>query len=307
MTILGDPIPCSGRPDWLRDDDVCAVQCHKSGNWCGLSGIITARDLQWPIRVTALRLASNHPVYAIIKAGLPLYTREAGGWRPWFGESAYGPGDYGGLIFTRGGGECAYPDADVWYWPHSDGNADIIAYLAKPAEEISPNASIPAPDSPETQPEEIVWHTPDEHPPEYEMVIAEYHEWNDANQPLKEQCVCVMQGEWRIFANNDSVAYVKRWRYPHAKTPDLATAISVIESHGYAAVQRRTLEDWEEWAEILKANGIPPGETKLRVVFDALGLIRPDLTPTERAARAIADGTATDEQRAFYEVGRAGR
>jgi hypothetical protein len=61
MIKWGAEISCKGRPDWLKDDDVCAVKC---GSYFGN---MSARADEWLwSSVNALKLRADHPYYSAI-------------------------------------------------------------------------------------------------------------------------------------------------------------------------------------------------------------------------------------------------
>jgi hypothetical protein len=67
----GAEIPCYGRPDWLKDDDICAVLSN--GNWCGLgSHVRTADEWEWR-SLLALKLKDDHFYYRFDLIGNAFY------------------------------------------------------------------------------------------------------------------------------------------------------------------------------------------------------------------------------------------
>jgi hypothetical protein len=66
MTIKwGAEIPCKGRPEWLQDDDICAVLSN--GNWCDDSEVVrSAKEWFWNCNISAFKLLANHPYYRTI-------------------------------------------------------------------------------------------------------------------------------------------------------------------------------------------------------------------------------------------------
>jgi len=57
------------------------------------------------------------------------------------------------------------------------------------------------------------WHDKNVPAPEGVPVLAEYHEWNLATNPPKQQVVWCVGREWHRYPATDDLAYVKRWKY----------------------------------------------------------------------------------------------
>lgn len=66
-------------------------------------------------------------------------------------------------------------------------------------------------------------------PPHGEPVLAEYHEWNDASKPVRQQVVWLWEGEYRPYPQTDSLAYCDRWK-------PLPTAALQAERDALAAI-----------------------------------------------------------------------
>jgi hypothetical protein len=79
MIKWGAEIPCNGRPDWLKDDDVCAI-LHL-GHWCTDSNYgRVANEWAWDNVVTAIMLPANHPRYWNTDIATAIATLEAAGY-----------------------------------------------------------------------------------------------------------------------------------------------------------------------------------------------------------------------------------
>jgi hypothetical protein len=51
----------SKKPDWLRDDAICAIKLFK--DWCGLGSFNAAHVWFWCSEITAIKLLANDPYY----------------------------------------------------------------------------------------------------------------------------------------------------------------------------------------------------------------------------------------------------
>ena len=59
---IGPEIPIDGkRPDWLGDDECCAI--FDDSSWLGLGFEIPSKNWHWHEGITLIRLRADHPYY----------------------------------------------------------------------------------------------------------------------------------------------------------------------------------------------------------------------------------------------------
>ena len=124
--VWGAAIDVNGRPDWLKDTDVCDIKDR--GVWTGSCGRFKASEWFWHKDVTQIKLLADHAYYAV-----QAHNKKHGTSFVYWGDQGDTPDDYdGGRVLLRSGVTTISPRRWIHY--PVDGYApagDIIGYTRK--------------------------------------------------------------------------------------------------------------------------------------------------------------------------------